>query len=156
MLLQDDLRIECVIRAPRANVWRAWSDPFHLADWLSERPGQLVIEKMDLVAGGAFDTRIKLSDDSSVACRACFLDVLEGKKVIFCDALSEGWRPNFEAFFTTIITMDDHPDGTLYSTTALHKSAEDREEHRSLGILESWDAAIKRLESVAINMPSAT
>lgn len=149
MSLLGDLRIERVLKVPRANVWRAWSDPLHVAEWWSEHPDQVVIDKMELAPGGAFNTRVKLPDGGSLICRACFLEVVEGKRIIFCDALSEGWRPNYEAFFSAIITMDDHPEGTLYSATARHKSPEDLEEHKGLGLLESWDAAIGRLEALA-------
>ena len=56
-----DLRIDRVIRAPRARVWKAWTDPLDLAHWWLPSPTQCRVDRLDVVPGGAFVT--SMSDD---------------------------------------------------------------------------------------------
>jgi uncharacterized protein YndB with AHSA1/START domain len=58
-----DLRIDRVIRAPRARVWKAWTDPVDLARWWLPAPTQCRVDHLDVVPGGAFVT--SMSDDGA-------------------------------------------------------------------------------------------
>ena len=60
-----------------------------------------------------------------------------------------GWRPNETAFFSAVITLEDHPQGTLYSATALHKNDEDRRRHAEMGFLDGWGTALGQLDALA-------
>jgi uncharacterized protein YndB with AHSA1/START domain len=79
----------------------------------------------------------------------CFLEVVENERIVFTDALQGGWRPNEEAFFSAIITLAEHPEGTLYTATALHKNNEDRQKHADMGFMDGWGAAIEQLGKLA-------
>jgi uncharacterized protein YndB with AHSA1/START domain len=41
---------------------------------------------------------------------ACFLDVVEGERIVFSDALTGGWRPAGRPFFTAVITLADQSE----------------------------------------------
>jgi uncharacterized protein YndB with AHSA1/START domain len=58
-----DLGLERTIRAPRATVWRAWTDPSWLEQWWVPAPSRCRVDRLDLRPGGAFVTR--LSDDGA-------------------------------------------------------------------------------------------
>ena len=51
-----DLEITRVLKAPRAKVWRAWSDPEILKQWWCPRPWQTEVRAFDFRSGGAFHT----------------------------------------------------------------------------------------------------
>lgn len=46
-----DIRIERIFNAPRDRVWRAFTDPEHLAQWWG-RGNRVVIEKLEVERGG--------------------------------------------------------------------------------------------------------
>src|SRR3569623_612832 len=118
MAEENDLALERVLDAPRALVWRAWSDPEHLKLWWAPRPYQTPECEMDLRPGGRFYTRMTGPDGFAFRGTGGFLEVLQGEKIGWTSALGDGWRPNDfgphgpGAFpFTAIITFEDDGEG---------------------------------------------
>lgn len=144
-----DLTITRVIRAPRAAVWRAWSDPASFAQWWVPAPARCRVQAMELRPGGAFETLIS-QDGGAFAphLQACFLDVAPGERVAFTDALRGGWRPADGGFMTAIITLRDHPDGTEYAAHVMHRSPEDRNTHEAMGFSDGWGTVIAQLAAL--------
>ena len=86
-----DLTISRVIAAPRSRVWRAWADPARLAQWWIPAPAACEVVALDLRPGGAFETR--MSEDGGEFqphLSGCFLDVVEGERIVFTNALLGG------------------------------------------------------------------
>lgn len=141
-----DLSISRVIKAPRAAVWAAWSDPRQFEQWWIPQPARCEVAAMDLQPGGAFQTRI--SEDGAPFqphIDGCFLAVDPGAKIVFTTALVAGWRPAESPFVTAIITMKDHPDGTAYAAHVMHKNGADRSMHDEMGFADGWGTAIGQL-----------
>ena len=110
-----DLDLERIIRAPRAAVWDAWTDPASLAVWWLPAPTRCRVERLHTVPGGAFVT--SMSDDGVAFVPhldACFLAVEEAERIVFTNAVDSRWRPALPepVSMTAQITMRDHPDGT--------------------------------------------
>ncbi len=109
-----------------------------------------ISNKHEFYAGGGFDTTMTLEDGTVMeGGEGCFLKVVENERVVFTDVLQGGWRPNEEAFFSAIITLEEHPEGTLYMATALHKDDENREKHADMGFMDGWCTAIEQLGRLA-------
>src|ERR671930_524364 len=53
-----DLTLQRVIRAPRARVWHAWTDPAALEHWWIPAPAMCRVDRLEPRAGGAFVTSI--------------------------------------------------------------------------------------------------
>ncbi len=149
----NDLKISRVLRVPRSAVWQAWSDPNQFEKWWTPSPVKTVLKKFELHPGGAFHAIMTLPDGSEMdEGEGCFLEVIPEQKVVFTDALSGGWRPNEKSFFSAIITMEEHVDGTHYTTTALHKNDADKKKHEEMGFLDGWGTCISQLEMLAIDL----
>ena len=145
-----DLTVTRIIKAPRSAVWNAWKDPEHFVKWWAPAPVVTISNKHELYSGGGFDTTMTLEDGTVIdRGEGCFLEVIENERIVFTDALQAGWRPNEKAFLSAIITLEDHPDGTLYTATALHKNAADRKKHAEMGFVDGWGTAIDQLASIA-------
>jgi uncharacterized protein YndB with AHSA1/START domain len=103
---QLDLTISRVIRAPRAAIWKAYTDPELFSQWWVPAPSVCRVVEMDLTPGGAFVTEI--SEDGapfSPHLTACFLAVDEMRRLVFTNALVSGWRPAEHPFMTAVITL---------------------------------------------------
>lgn len=147
---EKDLTVSRLIKAPTSAVWKAWQDPVHFVKWWAPAPVITISNKHEFYPGGAFDTSMHLPDGTVMeGGEGCFLEVIEHKRIVFTDALQGGWRPNEEAFFSAIITLEEHPNGTLYTATALHKNNEDRQQHADMGFLDGWGTAIDQLGKLA-------
>ena len=46
---------------------------------------------------------------------------------------------------TAVMTMTDHPDGTEYTATAMHRNRADRDQHEELGFHGGWGTVIRQL-----------
>ena len=55
MSTATDLVISRLVRAPRAAVWRAWTDPALLVQWWCPRPWTTELRGFELRPGGAVD-----------------------------------------------------------------------------------------------------
>ena len=145
----NDLSVTRIIRAPKERVWEAWADPKQFEQWWAPAPVKTISNKHDLFAGGGFDTTMHLPDGTIMeGGEGCFLEVIEHERIVFTDALQGGWRPNEAAFFSAIITFEDHPDGTKYTALALHKNDEDRRQHEEMGFLDGWSTALLQLAAM--------
>lgn len=141
-----DLEVHRVIKAPRAAVWRAWTDRASFEQWWIPAPTVCKVVEMDLQPGGAFVTRMRDGEgEFEPHIDGCFLAVDEGERIVFTTALTAGWRPAEHPFITAIITMKDHPDGTDYRAKAMHKDAADRQKHAELGFFDGWGTVTGQL-----------
>ena len=152
-----DLVLERALDAPRALVWKAWTDPKHLKRWWAPKPYETPEVDLDLRPGGIFRTRMTGPDDFEEDSAGCVLEVVEGERIVWTSALGPGWRPvqlddeGCGAFpMTAIVTFADLEDGrTRYRAVALHKNAQDRDTHDRMGFHEGWGTVADQLEQVA-------
>lgn len=145
-----DLTVTRIIKAPRSVVWNAWTDPESFEQWWVPAPEICRVREMDLRPGGSFRTEI--SQDASEFgphITGCFLVVDELERLVFTDALVAGWRPSEVSFVTTVITMTDHPQGTEYTATAMHRNVTDRDRHEKLGFHDGWGTVTRQLAELA-------
>jgi uncharacterized protein YndB with AHSA1/START domain len=147
-----DLSLERVIRAPRAVVWRAWTDPDRFAQWWVPAPAMCRVERLDVRPGGALVTR--LSEDGTrfdPHLDATFLVVDQLERLVFTNAVDSSWRPASPApiAMTAEITLADHPDGTDYRIVVRHGDPASRALHAELGFADGWGTVTKQLAGLA-------
>jgi uncharacterized protein YndB with AHSA1/START domain len=141
-----DLTTSRIIKAPRALVWSAWADPVSFAQWWIPAPLACRVVAMDLRPGGAFETQMSEPGGPFTPHLAgCFLDVVEGERIVFTNVLTGGWRPAEQGFMTAIISFADHPEGTEYVARAMHKTIAERDKHAELGFHEGWGTVASQL-----------
>lgn len=151
-LKTHDLTVSRVIKAPRAAVWKAWSEPEHFARWWAPAPIITTVQEHDLRVGGGFSNTMHMEDGSQYARRGCFLEIVDHERIVFTDALQAGWRPNKAPFFTAIITLEDHAEGTKYTALALHNNEADRRKHADMGFEDGWGTCIDQLGALATRL----
>lgn len=145
-----DLTVSRIIKAPRSVVWKAWADPASFEQWWVPAPEICRVQDMDLRPGGAFRTEISQdAREFGPHITGCFLVVDELERIVFTDALVAGWRPSEVPFVTAVITMQDHPQGTDYTATAMHRNVADRDQHEKLGFHDGWGTVLRQLAELA-------
>ena len=143
-----DLALGRVIRASRASVWKAWTDPSRLEKWWVPAPAVSRVDRLNVWPGGGFVTR--LSDDGInfvPHIDACFLVVDDLERIVFTNAIDSAWRPtdSTPVAMTAEITFGDHPDGTDYRVVVRHGDPAARERHEKLGFADGWGSATEQL-----------
>lgn len=149
------LIITRTIRAPRALVWKAWTDPVHLREWWCPKPWTTEVRAFDLRPGGAFHTILRGPDGGMSDNPGAFLEIVEGERLVWTLALVDEWRPADAPWMplTAYITLADAPDGgTHYTARVLHPNAAVRRQHEEMGFFDGWNTCITQLEAYAAGL----
>lgn len=147
-----DLVLQRTIRAPRATVWRAWTDPTLLERWWTPAPTRTRVDRLDVRPGGAFVTRMSDDGDSFVPhTDSVFLVVEDDRRLVFTNAVDSGWRPATPApvAITAEIVLGEHPEGTDYHVTVRHGDPAARAHHEEIGFFDGWGTVTEALAAVA-------
>lgn len=143
------------LEAPRAAVWRCWSEPDLLMRWFCPKPWTVSEARMDLRPGGEFFTRMRGPAGEDVPGPGVFLEVVPGERLVFTDAYVRAWEPAEKPFFTGVVAFADAgPGRTRYDASALHWTEDARKAHEEMGFHQGWNAAADQLEALARTLGS--
>jgi uncharacterized protein YndB with AHSA1/START domain len=144
-----DLRLERLVDVPVELVWRAWTEPEHVMAWFTPRPWQTVACEIHLRPGGRFATVMRDPEGNEFPSEGCYLEVEAPTRLVFTSALLPGYRPLPDdaagLAFTAVLTFEPVGGSTRYSARAIHGSRDGAEEHRQMGFLDGWGAALDQL-----------
>lgn len=100
---------------------------------------------LDLRVGGRFNTVFDV-DGQKMDNKGVFLEIDPGKKLVFTDGYTEGWKPAEKPFMTAILLLEDLGEGkTRYTAIARHPTKEIREQHEQMGFHEGWGIVLDQL-----------
>jgi len=146
----QDLTISRLLRAPRARLWQAWSDPQLLKEWWCPKPWTTEVRAFEMRAGGDFYTFMRGPDGGTSDNPGCFLEVVPQRRIVMTSMLTGGWRPAQPWLpMTAVITMADEGEGTRYIAHVMHPDAATRDRHAEMGFHEGWGTCITQLEMFA-------
>jgi uncharacterized protein YndB with AHSA1/START domain len=145
-----DLTISRLVHAPRAALWRAWTEPALLTQWWCPKPWTTEVRAFDLHPGGAFHTFMSGPDGGTSDNPGCFLEIVPRERLVFTSCLTGGWRPAtpWMAFTASIATADEG-EGTRYVAHVMHPDRATRDRHEELGFFDGWNTCITQLEALA-------
>lgn len=149
-----DLTLSRLLRAPRAALWRAWSEPDLLAQWWCPKPWVTEVRAFDFRPGGAFHTFMRGPDGGTSDNPGCFLEIVTQQLIVWTSVLGGGWRPHSSWLpMTAVFTFADEAGGTRYTASALHPDAVTRDKHAQMGFYEGWGICIDQLDAFALQLP---
>jgi uncharacterized protein YndB with AHSA1/START domain len=141
------------LRAPRAALWRCWTEPELLKQWFCPKPWRVSRAEVDVRPGGS--SRIVMNGPNGEAhdLPGVYLDVVPLERLVFTDAFKRAWEPSGKAFMVGAITFADEPGGTTrYHARVSHWSEEDKTAHEAMGFHEGWGVCADQLEALAASL----
>ena len=149
---KTDLSFTRTLAVPRTLVWDCWTQPEHIPHFFIPAPHKVTACDIDLRVGGRFNTVFDV-DSTVMENNGVYLELIPGKKLVFTDGYSEGWKPAPDPFMTAILTFEDAPDGgTIYTATARHRSKEAAQTHKDMGFFDGWGTVVDQLASYAARL----
>jgi uncharacterized protein YndB with AHSA1/START domain len=149
-----DLVISRLLKAPRAALWRAWTEPDRLKEWWCPKPWVTEVRAFDLRPGGAFHTFMSGPDGGSSDNPGCFLEIVPGERIAWTSILLGGWRPATPWLpMSAVFSFADEAGGTRYTATAMHPDAATRDRHAQMGFHAGWNLCIDQLDAFALAHP---
>jgi uncharacterized protein YndB with AHSA1/START domain len=150
---QYELRLERLLDAPRAKVWRCWTEPRLLEQWFAPQSWTTEVKTLELRAGGASHIVMRGPDGGVADGVGVFLEAVPEQRLVFTNAFTSGWIPSVQPavvpFMTTIVEMSDEGGKTRYVVRALHWTDEARKQHEEMGFHAGWGQTAGQLEALA-------
>jgi uncharacterized protein YndB with AHSA1/START domain len=140
-----DLVLERVVDVPVDLVWAAWTQPQHIKKWFTPAPWTTTDCETDLRPGGIFRTTMRSPEGEDFPNIGCFLEVIPNRRLVFTDTLLPGYRPAAKPFFTGIVSMEPHGNGTRYTAIGMHADEATRKRHEEMGFQSGWGKALDQL-----------
>ena len=130
------LEVSEIINAPRAKVFKAWTDPALIKLWFA--PGSMTVGKVecDPRPGGRYLVEM-IGEEGSPTAIGEYVEVVKDERLVF----TWGWQGDEDEPTRVTVTLQDHDKGTR--VMVLHErftSAESRDRHA-----EGWKACLDKL-----------
>lgn len=148
MSADRELVLTRLINAPRAKVYRAWTDPELLKQWFAPKPYTTPIVEIDVRPGGSAYFVMRGPDGKDLPNRGVYLEVVPNEKLVSTDAYVAAWEPSEKPFMTLILTFEDEGGKTRYTARVRHWSVADREAHEKMGFHDGWGLCTDQLEAL--------
>jgi uncharacterized protein YndB with AHSA1/START domain len=119
--------------------------------WFSPAPYTTVESEIDLRPGGTFRNVVRSPEGEETTVAGCYLDVVEGERLVWTSVLGPGYRPALDSFdppFTAVISLSPTSTGTTYRALVVHGSPEHASRHDEMGFRDGWSAAWDQLVTV--------
>jgi len=144
-----DLVISRLIAAPRAAVYRCWTDPALIVRWFTLAPFETIRADLDVRPGGASRLTMRAPDGAEWENRDTYLEVVPNERLVLTDAYTSGWEPSDNPFMTVVLTFEDDAGQTRYTARVRHWKVEDCKSHAEMGFAARWEAATDALAVLA-------
>ena len=148
MSADRELVLTRLINAPRAKVYRAWTDPELLKQWFAPKPYTTPIVEIDVRPGGSAYFVMRGPDGKDLPNRGVYLEVVPNEKLVSTDAYVAAWEPSEKPFMTLILTFEDEGGKTRYTARVRHWTVADREAHEKMGFHGGWSLCTDQLEAL--------
>jgi uncharacterized protein YndB with AHSA1/START domain len=139
-----ELTITHTFDAPRALVWKAWTDPVHLAAWWGPTGFTNPVCKIDVRPGGAILIVMRAPDGAEYPMRGVFQEIVEPERIVFSNfAIDDKDNPMMDGLTTvTFAESAGKTEMTLHTrVVALVPEAVPR----IGGMEDGWTQSIERL-----------
>lgn len=144
-----ELVLSRVLKAPRNNLFRCWTEPELIKRWFTPAPWTTVHAETDLRVGGRTLIVMRSPEGQEFPNVGVYLDIVANSRLVFTDAFESAWIPSGKPYFVGDISFADAPGGTAYVARARHWTIEDAQSHAARGFHEGWGKAADQLEAVA-------
>ena len=137
-----ELTITRVIDAPRALVFRMWSEPEHMSRWCRPKDFAIADGALDFVAGGLWSSQIRGPDGKDYRMGGAYREIVENQRIVFTHRwIDEAGNPGLETTIT--VTLEDAGERTrLTFHQAVFETSAARDSHN-----EGWSETLDNLEA---------
>lgn len=147
--IPEALRTLTILRefdAPRALVWKMWTDPAHVAVWWAPEHFTTPVVQMDVRPGGAIHMVMRGPGGEEHSFDGRFIAVAEPERLV-----TRTWvnHPDGSTWFEVeqTITFEEVEDRTIQRLHAVVISADDTAIGPLSGMKEGWTGSLNKLEA---------
>jgi uncharacterized protein YndB with AHSA1/START domain len=137
-----------VLEAPRERVWQAWTRAEQVARWWGPEGFRTRVEQLDLRPRGRWRYVMIGPDGAEYPSEGVFTEVVAGERIVSTDDFADDFasaeiaKDDLPRGMVVTTRFEDHGSGTQLSVRMAHPSADDREKHEKMGVVEGWHSMI--------------
>jgi uncharacterized protein YndB with AHSA1/START domain len=141
------LIITRVFNAPRTLVWKAFADPYHLAQWWGPKGYTNPVCELDFRVGGHWHNVMRSPEGDEYPVDAEFVEIVPPERIVYRNAPPKGevWGNNPPPSFVRTITFEEADGRTTLTLRAEFDSAEDKQRAVRRGFVEGTNESYDRL-----------
>jgi uncharacterized protein YndB with AHSA1/START domain len=132
--LEHEIVLSRVFDAPRALVFKVWTDAAHFPRWFGPKGFVCTLQEMDVRVGGRVRFEYKAPNGTLFDNRMVFLEIKPGERLVFDHGSDKDDDP---ARFRVIVTFEEQSDKkTVVTMRQWHPSKEQRDAGIGFGAVE--------------------
>jgi uncharacterized protein YndB with AHSA1/START domain len=146
-----DVVITRVFDAPRSLVFKAWTDPRHLAQWWGPKGFTNPVCEIDARSGGAIYIVMRAPDGVEHPMRGVFREIVEPERLVFTSvAEDKEGNPLLEG--VTIVTFAEHGGKTKLTLQASAVALAPVAPKMLAGMETGWTQSLERLAELVVHL----
>jgi uncharacterized protein YndB with AHSA1/START domain len=162
--MEREFVITRVFDAPRELVFKAWTEPKHMAQWWGPRTVTNPVCEMDVRPGGAYRIVMRGPDGVEYPIKGIYREVVKSQSLVMtmdCSEHPDEWhnlvRPNREkgehnpaGEMLTTVTFEELDGKTKLTIRIRLASAAIRDAMVKMGMKEGWSQSLDRLAELLV------
>ncbi len=145
--LRREVVITRVLDAPRGLVWKAWTDPKHMAQWWGPNGFTNPVCEMDVRPGGAIRILMRAPDGVDYPMTGIFHEIKQPERLVFT-AVAVDEKGNHLLESRTTVTFAEHGGKTKLTVQASAIGLAAVAVQMLEGMEEGWTQSLERLEAL--------
>lgn len=138
------LLITRVFDAPRELVWKAWTDPEHMARWWGPRGFTNPVCELDVRPGGALRIVMRAPDGAEYPMKGVFREILQPERLVFTNiAVDADGNQLLEGL--TSVTLEEHGGKTKLTLQTRAVALVAHAARMLEGMQAGWTQSLERL-----------
>jgi uncharacterized protein YndB with AHSA1/START domain len=133
--------------APRALVWRAFSDPFHLRQWWGPKGYINPVCELDFRPGGHWHHVMRGPDGKEYPTDSTFIEIVPPERIVYRNAAPKGevWGDNPPPSFVRTLTFAEAGGRTTLTLRAEFDTAAGKQAAVARGFVQGTNESYDRL-----------
>src|SRR5579859_2856210 len=139
-----ELKLERIVDAPVARVWKAWEDPKQIVKWFAPRPYTLSVERMELQTGGSFSMAMHAPDGNKHSFSGVYPEIVPLSKIVWTGEFPGDPKDNMR----TEITFEDMGQRTRIKVHQVFYKITPINEMPTKGAQQGWTMTLNQLAEI--------
>ena len=139
-----------VFEAPRELVWKAYTEPEHLRQWMGGYEGwAIAVCEVDLRPGGAYRYVWRKEDGEELTISGVHKEIDPPERLV----VTESWGGDWPDALNTLV-FEEEDGRTTLTVTVLYPSQEARDAALATGMTDGWSVSYDRLDDHLRSLPA--
>lgn len=138
-----ELVLTRVFNAPRTLVYKAWTEPKHVAQWWGPKGFTNPLVELDVRPGGIWRIHMQGPDGTIYPSKGVYQEIVPPEKLVMTDGFDQDPKPAQDMIWT--VTFDEVENKTQVTIRVRCATIADREKIKEMGWREGTTQMLERL-----------